>query len=97
NSPVPAPAIPIDQDQTANTLTISVLSVPDAPQGNVNTSGRVTATEDADYTFQKADFGYSDPLDNPQDAFVSVKITSTPTAGTLTLGGQTVNSGQTVL
>ena len=43
-----------DTDLSANTMTIDVTSVNDAPAGTDNT---VTATEDTDYVFQTADFG----------------------------------------
>ena len=54
-------------------MTINVTSVNDAPAGADNT---VTATEDTDYVFDTADFGFTDPNDNPDDSFASVIITS---------------------
>ncbi|WP_254512713.1 cadherin domain-containing protein [Anatilimnocola floriformis] len=64
-----------------------------APQGTDKT---VTFNEDGTYTFAAADFGFSDPNDTPADAFARVKITTLPTAGTLTLSGSPVAAGDFV-
>ena len=56
-------------------MTINVTSVGDAPAGADNT---VAATEDTDYVFDTTvDFGFTDPIDNPDDSFASVIITTT--------------------
>ena len=68
----------VDLDQSANTITINVTSVNDAPAGTDNT---VTTNEDTAYTFAAADFGFSDPNDSPANALAAVKITTLPTAG----------------
>ena len=48
----------------AVTSTINITAVSDAPAG---TDKIVTTNEDQGYTFTAADFGFSDPLDNPAD------------------------------
>ena len=65
----------VDLDQSANTITINVTSVNDAPAGADNVK---TINEDAAYTFAAADFGFSDPNDSPANALAAVKITTLP-------------------
>ena len=60
----------------------------------VGTSKTVTTNEDTAYTFSVADFGFSDPNDNPANSLLAVKITTLPTAGTLTDNGVAVTAGQ---
>ena len=43
-----------------------------------------------------ADFGFSDPNDNPPDNFKQVEITTLPDHGSLQLGGVPVAAGQWV-
>ena len=74
----------IDLDPSANTITLDVTSVNDAPSGSDDT---ITILEDGSHVFVTADFGFSDPNDSPADAFASVKITTLPTAGALELDG----------
>ena len=50
----------IDLDPSANTITIDVTSVNDAPSGADKT---ITTLEDTAYTFTAADFGFTDPID----------------------------------
>src|SRR5439155_1667376 len=69
-----------DTDQSANTMTINVTSVNDAPAGADKT---VTTLEDTDYIFGALDFGFSDPNDSPANALQAVEITTLPLAGTL--------------
>src|SRR5205085_124450 len=83
----------VDLDQSPNTLTINVTSVNSAPAGTSNT---VTMLENTPYTFSTADFGFTDPSDNPADALLAVKITTLPGAGTLTDNGVAVTAGQFV-
>ena len=52
----------VDLDPTANTMTIDVTAVNDAPAGTNNT---VTTLEDAPYIFATADFGFTDPPTRP--------------------------------
>src|SRR4029077_14396333 len=61
-----------DTDQSANTLTVDVTSVNDAPAG---TDGSVTILEDGSHSFAAADFGFTDPNDTPANNFAAVKIT----------------------
>src|SRR6185369_8035424 len=84
----------VDTDQSANTITIDVTSVNDAPEGANNT---VTTNEDTAYTFTAADFGFSDPNDSPAaNALAAVEITTLPVVGTLTDNGIAVTAGQFV-
>jgi hypothetical protein len=81
----------VDLDQSANTLTFNVTSVNDAPSGADNT---VSVAEDSPFTFATADFGFNDAADG--DSLDSVKITTLPGAGSLTLDGSAVTAGQLV-
>jgi VCBS repeat-containing protein len=83
----------VDLDPSANTMTINVTAVNDAPVGANKT---VTTNEDTAYTFVAADFGFSDPNDSPADNFTAVKISTLPGAGSLTNNGVAVSAGQTV-
>ncbi|MFM9912013.1 MAG: beta strand repeat-containing protein [Methylophilaceae bacterium] len=84
----------IDLDPSANTISIDVTSVNDAPIGTNNT---VTTNEDTVYTFAVADFGFTDPNDTPTNSMTGVRITTLPTAGTLTLTGVgAVTAGQII-
>jgi len=69
---------------------VTVNSVNDEPSGTNNT---VTTLEDIPYTFTAADFGFTDPSDNPANDLHSVKITTLATAGNLKLSGTDVNTG----
>jgi hypothetical protein len=83
----------VDLDQSANTITVNVTAVNDAPAG---TNTTVTALEDTQYVFSAANFGFTDPNDSPANALTAVKITTIPGAGSLTLSGVAVTAGQTV-
>ena len=78
-------------DTSANTLTIAVDPVNDAPGG---TNVTRTIGEDGNYVFAMADFGFGDPIDG--HGFVSVIITTLPANGTLTLSGDAVTAGQEI-
>ena len=69
---------------SSNTLTLDVTPVADAPTGATDT---ITINEDASYTFDRSDFGFSD-VDG--DAFDAVIIDSLPSNGTLTLNSVTL-------
>ncbi|MBC7701952.1 MAG: hypothetical protein H7225_16330 [Massilia sp.] len=84
----------VDLDATPRTMTVDVTAVNDAPVGADNT---VTAREDTAYTFGTADFGFADPNDAPANTLLSVKITTLPSAGTLTLNGVAINAGDFIL
>ncbi len=83
----------VDTDQSANTLTINVTCVNDAPAGTDNT---ITIDEDSTKTFAASDFGFTDPNDSPANTLSAVKITTLPSAGTLKLDGAAVSAGDTV-
>src|SRR5437762_916757 len=72
----------VDLDQSANTITINVTSVNDAPPG---TDATLTINEDTPRTLTAADFGFTAANDSPANSFAAVTITTVPTAGTLTL------------
>jgi hypothetical protein len=78
-------------DPTARTMTIDVTAVNDPPTGTNNT---VTAAEDGSHVFGPADFGFSDSADAPANALLAVKIATLPGAGSLTLNGLAVTTGQ---
>ncbi len=88
------PAIPYavsDGSLTAtSTLSISMTPVNDAPAGADKT---ITARAALPYTFTPFDFGFTDPNDTPANTLLSVKITTLPTLGTLTLDGSPVSLG----
>ena len=81
----------VDFDQSANTITINVTSVNDAPAGTDTT---LTAVEDIARTFTAADFGFTDATDSPANALASVIITALPTNGTIRLNGVAITAGQ---
>jgi hypothetical protein len=82
-----------DTDATPKTVTITVNAVNDAPVG---TAGPVGMLEGTIRTFTEADFGFSDPNDNPGNALAFVKITTLPTSGTLKIGAANVTLGQEI-
>ncbi len=65
-------------------------------QAPVGTSGSVSTALSTAYTFQTADFGFTDPNDAPADTFSAVKIATLPALGSLTLNGAAVTAGQLV-
>ncbi|MBK1724537.1 DUF4347 domain-containing protein [Thiocystis violacea] len=73
--------------------TIQMQPVNDAPEGS---DANATIAEDASYTFGVGDFGFSDPNDTPANALLAVTFTTLPAAGTLTLEGVAVSTGQSV-
>src|SRR5205085_1284292 len=83
----------VDLDASANTITVNVTSVNDAPAG---ANKAVTVLEDASYTFAASDFGFSDPNDAAANALSAVKISTLPAAGSLKLSGVAVTAGQLV-
>ena len=78
----------VDSTRRANTITLNVTSVNDAPAGTDTT---VTTLEDTAYTFAAADFGFSDRSTSPANALAGGQITTLPAAGTLTLDGVAVD------
>ncbi len=81
----------VDLDQSANTITVNVTPVNDAPAGANNT---VTTVEGTAYTFAAADFGFTDPSDSPANSLLAVRISTLPTTGKLTNNGVAVTAGQ---
>jgi VCBS repeat-containing protein len=84
----------IDLDPSANSIQINLTGVNDEPAG---TDGAVTTPEETTYTIGYNDFGFTDWLDYPNTQFHSVKITTLPATGSLTLNGAPVSAGQFVL
>jgi hypothetical protein len=82
-----------DLAPTPNTFTMSVTPVSDPPAG---TDLVKNATEDTSSFLLAADFGFTDPDDQPSNAFVQVLITTLPAAGVLKLGGVAMSAGQYV-
>src|SRR5262249_55811744 len=82
----------VDIDPIARTLTVSVTSVNDAPSG-VNAT--VTVLEDRAFTFQPANFIFTDVNDSPSNNLAAVRISTLPSAaqGTLKLSGSPVTPG----
>jgi hypothetical protein len=78
-------------DTATASFTINVVN--DAPAGTDKT---VMVNEDATYTFTAADFGFTDPNDNPAHSFLAVKITTLPILGSLTNNNMAVTPGQSV-
>ena len=78
---------------TLDSIFDNVASVNNAPAG---TNKTITIDEDEVYTFSAADFGFTDPLDNPADEFFSVKIATLPALGTLELDGTPVTAADFV-
>ncbi|MDO9002609.1 MAG: DUF4347 domain-containing protein, partial [Aquabacterium sp.] len=83
----------MDLDASANTMTVNVTAVNDAPAGTNNT---VTTLEDTAYTFTAADFGFTDVNDSPANTLLGLRITTLPGAGSLTLNGVAVTAGQVI-
>ncbi len=83
----------VDLDPIANTITINVTPVNDAPAGTDKT---ITAQEDLPFGFAATDFGFTDPNDTPANSLQSVVITTLPAAGSLLLAGNPVLAGQEI-
>ncbi|MCX7111293.1 MAG: type I secretion C-terminal target domain-containing protein [Proteobacteria bacterium] len=65
-----------------------------APTGMDKT---LSLAETATHTFAVADFGFTDPNDNPANSLLALKLSMLPSAGSLALNGAAVTAGQTVL
>ncbi|MGD1716729.1 tandem-95 repeat protein, partial [Dapis sp. BLCC M172] len=79
-----------EESQTANTITIDVTPVNDAPTAADNT---ITINEDSSHTFAETEFGFSD-IDG--DSLASITISTPPTVGTLQLNGIDVTTNQVI-
>ena len=78
---------------TLDSIFTNVASVNNAPAG---TNKTITMVRSTVYTFAAADFGFTDPLDNPADDLLAVKIATLPSAGTLELDGIAVDAADFV-
>ena len=74
-------------------VSVAINGVNDAPAG---TDATFTTLEDTPFVFASSNFGFTDPLDAPVNAFQSVTITSLPSSGTLLLSGSPVVAGQVI-
>src|SRR5215210_24534 len=70
----------VDLDASANSMTVNVTAVNDAPAGTNNT---VTTNEETQYTFAAVDFGFTDPNDSPANTLTAVKVATIPGLGSL--------------
>ena len=79
-----------------STININFLSRNDAPSGT--DAENSTLIEDTVYTFEAADFGFSDPNDVPANSLLAVLITTLPNPadGVLMLGTVAVNAGDII-
>src|SRR5262249_55438077 len=75
-------------------MSINVFAPPPQSHAPAGTDKSANAVEDQVYTVQLADFGFTDPQDSPANNFLSVQINSLPAAGTLSLNGSAITSGQ---
>ena len=82
----------VDTAVSANTLTIDVTAVNDAPTGQDRT---VVTDEDVPFIFSAADFGFIDTFD-ATDTLAGVLISSLPDRGQLTVNGNAVSVGDVV-
>ena len=81
----------VDLDQSANTMSIDVTAVNDAPAGTDNT---VTTLEDTRvHLRQRPTSASATPPTAPANALSAVKITTLPGAGSLTDNGVLVSAG----
>jgi len=80
----------------ANIYTNDVFSDGTPNHAPFGTDRTVTLLEDGAYTFAAADFGLTDPNDNPVNILLAVKITTLPVVGSLKLNGVAVTAGQSI-
>ncbi|WP_439543499.1 beta strand repeat-containing protein [Hyphomicrobium sp.] len=81
----------VNIDATPNRFTVDITPVNNSPNGADKT---LTTSEDTPVTLSVADFGFRDVTDG--DGFSAVKITTLPTAGTLTNNGVALSTGDFV-
>ena len=77
----------------SSSINFRLTSGSDAPAG---TDGVGELDEDIPYAFTAADFGFTDPGDEPPDEFTGVGIATLPTAGTLAVEGVPLMAGDFV-
>ena len=75
---------------TTTSFDVTVNSVNDAPAG---TNATLTTLEDTAIALTPGNFGFTDPNDIAPNVLSTVKISSLPGAGTLTLSGTAVTTG----
>ncbi|ELU05762.1 hypothetical protein CAPTEDRAFT_185617, partial [Capitella teleta] len=78
-------------ESAPKTFTVDVNPINDAPSAINSTQ---TIDEDNVYNFSPAEFGFNDV--DAGDMLQSIKITSLPAAGSLTLNGSSVNANQVI-
>jgi hypothetical protein len=78
---------------TLDSIFTNVASVNNAPSG---TNKTITMVRSTVYTFAAADFGFTDPLDNPTDDLLAVRVTTLPSVGTLRLNTTAVVAGNSI-
>ena len=83
-----------DGDGTLESLTSEATGRVVATNRPTAANGRVTASEDTDYTFAAEDFGFSGV--NASDTLASVKIVTLPSKGALELDDTVVTAGASV-
>ncbi len=83
----------VDTDPSPRLMMFNVTWVNQAPAG---TSHTVSTSHDTPYTFTAADFGFTDPHDDPPNDFYRVKVVTLPSAGTLTNNGVALSAGDFV-
>ena len=76
-----------NEDTSPNELVISIDNLNDAPEGM---SDVVTILEDENYSFTRDTFGFSDPADEPENLFQSVRIVGFSGSGSFVLNGMDV-------
>jgi len=81
------------ESATPITAKVAVTAINDAPAG---ANKIIAMQEDKAYVFKTADFGFTDPNDNPPNSLQAVKINNLPTDGALKLNGVAVSAGQLV-
>ena len=98
NGPVPdLTYVPNDgtADGSPATVTLGpIVPANDPPEG---ANATFTVALNGSYAFTAADFGFSDPNDDPAHGFKSVIIDTLPAEGTLLLAGVPVTAGQEIL
>src|SRR5438477_197618 len=83
----------VELDPTANTITIDVTSVNDAPAGTDKT---ITILEDGSHTFIAADFGFTDPFYSPSSLHTSLTCACRSAVCSPDLLGVPVTVGQVI-
>ena len=83
-------------DSDVATVTIRVIAGDHIGHAPAGTDGTLPVPTGTPHTFGVADFGFTDPDDDPADRFTGVRITVLPDRGSLALAGMPVVAGQFV-